>query len=77
MKTGDAVMLISGDERTVGVLELCSANEQSLLVTFDGMFASHVGGIPLLRESRDPALTWRALINGVPIIVKPLSEAVS
>jgi hypothetical protein len=70
MKTGDRVVISYGEVAVTGVVVICSSNQQSLFVQFDGMLGGHVGAMPLLM---DQAGVYRSIINNLAVTVRLLS----
>jgi hypothetical protein len=64
---GDKV-LVTYEGRTVrGVIELVSANQRSLAVSFEAIVGGHVGMMPLYKE--DDASPYRSIVTSVAVTV--------
>lgn len=66
MKRGDRVMIRVGQQVTMGMVLMASANSRSLMLGFDGMLGKHAGAMPVLRDGND---VYRSLITDEVVIV--------
>jgi hypothetical protein len=70
IKPGDSVTVeVNGQVRPATIL-LASANERSLLVSFDGIVAGHVGLMPLLKDEDGEDGQYRSLGGEVTVMVR-------